>query len=485
MIFVFPDTTRRNFWMHNTPISLDMIFADAAGRGTGVVAKPEPFSTKMSRSEEVVAKHKKYIWPSVTNYYQNPLVADHAEMQHVWDVEGRKYLDFFGGILTVSVGHCNPKITSKVNAQVNRLQHLSTLYPNEQIVALAEKVAQITPGNLQSSFFTSSGSEADEAAILIARMATGSYDVVALRHAYSGGSSLMKSVTAHAPYRKAAVISVGISHAINPYCYRCPLHLKYPECEVACAGDVENLIQTGTSGSIAAFIAEPIQGVGGFITPPKEYFKIVFSIVKKYGGLFISDEVQTGWGRTGKKWFGIEQWEVTPDILTSAKGMANGVPVGLTVTTPEIAAGFQGLNIATFGGNPVTCAAARATIELIEEEDLRENAHTVGNYFRAKLEELQQKYPLIGDVRGMGLMLCLAFVMDKKTKEPMPADWGFGKRIIVFFVLGDVEVEARLFELGAVFRPCVDDRFERRLLLEYRLGFFRVVPEIRLGGDLV
>src|SRR5579872_5506026 len=382
-------------------------------------AKPVP--STMSRSEEVVAKHKKYIWPSVTNYYQKPLVADHAEMQHVWDVEGRRYLDFFGGILTVSVGHCNPKVTSKVNAQVNKLQHLSTLYPNEQIVALAEKIAQITPGNLSSSFFTSSGSEADEAAILIARMATGSYDIVALRHAYSGGSSLMKSVTAHAPYRKAAVISVGIAHAINPYCYRCPLHLKYPECEVACASDVENLIQTGTSGSIAAFIAEPIQGVGGFITPPKEYFKIVFSIVKKYGGLFISDEVQTGWGRTGKKWFGIEQWEVTPDILTSAKGMANGVPVGLTVTTPEIAAGFQGLNIATFGGNPVTCAAARATIELIEEDDLRENAHTVGAYFRAKLEELQEKHPLIGDVRGMGLMQALELVKDRKTKEPAPA----------------------------------------------------------------
>ena len=156
------------------------------------------------RSDEIVAKHKKYLWPSVTNYYQQPLVADRGEMQYLWDLEGRKYLDFFGGILTVSVGHCNPKVTSKINAQVNRLQHTSTLYPNEHIVALAEKIAQITPGNLQSSFFTSSGTEADEAAILIARMATGSYDVVALRHAYSGSSAIAKAVTAHAPYRKAA-----------------------------------------------------------------------------------------------------------------------------------------------------------------------------------------------------------------------------------------------------------------------------------------
>jgi 4-aminobutyrate aminotransferase-like enzyme len=391
-----------------------------ASEDSAVTTPAKPVTTTPTRSEEVVQKHKKYIWPSVTNYYQQPLVADRGEMQYLWDLEGRKYLDFFGGILTVSVGHCNPKVTSKINAQVNRLQHTSTLYPNEHIVALAEKIAQITPGNLQQSFFTSSGTEANEAAILIARMATGSYDIVALRHAYSGSSQLAKAVTAHAPYRKAAVISVGISHAVNPYCYRCPLHLKYPECEVACAGDVENLIQTGTSGSIAAFIAEPIQGVGGFITPPKEYFKIVFKIVKKYGGLFIADEVQTGWGRTGKKWFGIEQWEVTPDILTSAKGLANGVPIGLTVTTPEIAASYQGLNISTFGGNPVTSVAAKATIDFIEEENLLENAHTVGTYFRGKLEELQAKYPVIGDVRGMGLMQALELVKDRKTKEPAP-----------------------------------------------------------------
>src|SRR6267142_1700790 len=401
------------------PVSakLDAFYRASEDQDVTTPAKPMPATT---RSDEIVAKHKKYLWPSVTNYYQQPLVADRGEMQYLWDLEGRKYLDFFGGILTVSVGHCNPKVTSKINAQVNRLQHTSTLYPNEHIVALAEKIAQITPGNLKQSFFTSSGTEADEAAILIARMATGSYDVVALRHAYAGSSAIAKAVTAHAPYRKSGVISVGISHAVNAYCYRCPLHLTYPSCEVACANDVENLIQTGTSGNIAAFIAEPIQGVGGFITPPKEYFKIVFKIVKKYGGLFISDEVQTGWGRTGKKWFGIEQWEVTPDILTSAKGLANGAPVGLTVTTPEIASSFQGLNISTFGGNPVTSVAAKATIDFIEEENLLENAHTVGSYFRGKLEEVQAKHALIGEVRGMGLMQALELVKDRKTKEPAP-----------------------------------------------------------------
>jgi 4-aminobutyrate aminotransferase len=189
---------------------------------------------------------------------------------------------------------------------------------------------------------------------------------------------------------------------------------------VACANDVENLIQTSTSGHVAAFIAEPIQGVGGFITPPPEYFKIVFNTVKKYGGLFVSDEVQTGFGRTGKHWFGIEHWEVVPDIITCAKGMGNGVPIGATVTTAELAASYRGLNISTFGGNPVTSVAARATIEVIEEENLRENAATVGAYFRASLENLQQKYPLIGDVRGKGLMQGLELVKDRVTKEPAP-----------------------------------------------------------------
>jgi len=375
----------------------------------------------MKRSE-VMQKHKEYIFPCVVNYYIEPLIADRGEGKYLWDIEGRRYLDFFGGILTISVGHANPKVTSRIKAQVDRLQHTSTVYPNEQIVALAEKLAQITPGRLQKSFFTNSGTEANEAAVLLARMATGSLEVVALRHGYSGHSLLAKSLTAQAPWRRAGVISVGVTHALSPYCYRCPLGLSYPSCGVACANDVEDVIRTTTSGRIAAFLAEPIQGVGGFITPPKEYFKIVFNIIKKYGGLFISDEVQTGFGRTGKKWFGIEHWEVEPDILTTAKGMGNGVPVGATVATPEIADAFQGMTISTFGGNPVTSVAARATIEVIEEEKLLDNAHEVGNHFRARLEELKERHPLIGDVRGKGLMQGVELVKDRKTKEPAPQE---------------------------------------------------------------
>jgi 4-aminobutyrate aminotransferase-like enzyme len=371
--------------------------------------------------DEILKKHKQYLFPSISTYYSDPLVTDHASMQYLWDTEGNKYLDFFGGIVTISVGHSNPRVTSKIKAQVDRLQHASTVFPNEAVVALAEKIAEITPGEISCSFFSNSGTEANETAVQVARMFTGHYEVVGLRHGYSGRSQMAQSLTAQAAWRRSLPAPApGFVHALNPYCYRCPLGKTYPSCEVACAKDVEAVIQTTTSGQIAAFLAEPIQGVGGFITPPKEYFKIVFKIVKNYGGLFIADEVQTAWGRTGKRWFGIEQWEVTPDIITSAKGMANGVPVGLTATRPEIAASFKGLQISTFGGNPVTSVAAKATIDLIEEDRLMDNAAEVGGYYRDGLEALREKYDLIGDVRGMGLLQAIEFVKDRDSKEPAP-----------------------------------------------------------------
>ena len=371
--------------------------------------------------EEVLKKHKQYLFPSVGMYFAEPLVTHRARMQYLWDADGKKYLDFFGGIVTISVGHSNPRVTAKVKAQIDRLQHASTMLPNEAIVALAEKLAQITPGEISQSYLTNSGTEANETAVQLARVYTGNYEVVALRHGYSGRSQLAQSLTGHGAWRRSLrAPDAGVVHAMNPYCYRCPLGKTYPDCGVACASDVEQVIQTSTSGQIAAFLAEPIQGVGGFITPPKEYFKIVFKIVKSYGGLFIADEVQTAWGRTGKRWFGIEHWEVTPDIITSAKGLANGAPVGVTMTTPGIAASFKGLQISTFGGNPVTSVAARATIDLIEEDRLMDNADTVGSYYRAGLEVLKEKFDCIGDVRGMGLMQAIEFVKDRQTKEPAP-----------------------------------------------------------------
>jgi len=370
--------------------------------------------------DEIIRKYKEYLFPSVSTYFAEPLVTDHASMQYLWDADGKQYLDFFGGIVTISVGHANPKVTDKIIAQTKRLQHASTVLPNEAIVALAEKIAQITPGKLSKSYFTNSGTEANETAVQLARVHTGSYEIVALRHAYSGRSQLAQSITGQNTWRKSLPGAFGVVHAMNPYCYRCPLDKTYPSCDVACANDVEAVIQTTTSGRIAAFMAEPIQGLGGFITPPPEYFKIVVKIVKEYGGLFIADEVQTGWGRTGKKWFGIEHWEVVPDMITAAKSLGNGVPIGATFTTPEIAGSFKGLQISTFGGNPVSCTAARAVIQVIEEENLLENAATTGKYFQDGLRELQNKHALIGDVRGMGLMQAIELVKDRDTKEPAP-----------------------------------------------------------------
>jgi 4-aminobutyrate aminotransferase-like enzyme len=372
--------------------------------------------------DEVIAKYKQYLFPSVTTYFTDALVTDHASMQYLWDTEGKKYLDFFGGIVTISAGHCNPRITSKIKAQVDRLQHASTVLPNENVVALAEKLARLAPGEISKTYFTNSGSEANETAVQLARIHSGRFEIVTLRHGYSGRSQMAQALTGMAAWRASLPGAFGVVHAMNPYCYRCPFGLSYPDCGVKCAQDVESVIQTSTSGAIAGFLAEPIQGLGGFITPPPEYFKIVFNIVKKYGGDFISDEVQTAWGRTGRKWFGIEHWEVTPDIITGAKGLGNGVPIGVTMTRPEIANSFKGLQISTFGGNPVTSVAAKATIDLIEEDNLLENAHVVGNHFRESLEGLKVKYPLIGDVRGMGLMQGLELVKDRKTKEPAPQE---------------------------------------------------------------
>ena len=370
------------------------------------------------KQQEILAKHKEYLFSCVANYYEEPLVVDRAKDSLVYDVDGREYLDFFGGIVTISVGHCNDKVVAAIEEQVRKVQHTSALYPTEPHVRLAEKLAAITPGALKQSFFTNSGTEANETAVLVAQLYTRAQDVVALRHSYSGRTQLAMSLTGNYAWRLTPTSSPNVHHIPNAYCYRCPFGLTYPSCDLKCAKDLEGAIQTATSGKLAAFIAEPIQGVGGFITPPKEYFKEVAAIVHKYGGLFICDEVQTGWGRTGGKMFGIEQWDVEPDIMTFAKGMANGVPIGGTITRPEVANSVKGLSLSTFGGNPVTCAAALATIEVIENEGLVANAAERGRQLRDGLEALGEKYPLMGDIRGMGLMQGIEMVGPDKTPSP-------------------------------------------------------------------
>src|SRR5271167_474298 len=370
---------------------------------------------------EILLAQKEFLFPAVFHYFKEPLVVSHAKDQYVWDVDGNQYLDFFGGIVTVSVGHCNEQVNKKVHAQIDKLEHVSTVFANEPQVALAQKLASLTPnGALRKSFFTNSGTEANEMAILAARCFTGSTEIIALRHSYHGRSAGAMGLTGQAPW-KLGPPQAGVVHAVNAYCYRCPFGLEYPSCEVKCAQDIEQVIRTTTTGRVAALIAEPIQGIGGYITPPKEYFKIVTEIVRKYGGIFIADEVQTAWGRTGSKWFGIEHWDVTPDIITSAKGLANGIPIGVTIARPEVANAVKGVTISTFGGNPVVTTAAKAVIDYIEEQNLLRNTEEVGNYLKGKLLDLKDKHQIIGDVRGMGLLLAMELVEDRRTKAPAAA----------------------------------------------------------------
>ena len=370
---------------------------------------------------DVRSKHKEFLFPATSNYYEESVVLAEGKGMRLRDIDGREYLDFFGGILTVSVGHCNEDVNAAVKAQIDRLGHVSTLYPTIPIVELAEKLAGITPGALKKCYFTASGTEADETAVMMAQLHTGRSEVVALRHGYSGRSMLAQSLTAHSTWRALPTKIPDIKHALSPYCYRCPLGLKYPSCEIKCAQDIEELIKTTTTGQIAGFLAEPIQGVGGFVTPPKEYFQIAVAIIRKYGGVFISDEVQTGFGRTGGKWWGCEQYGVEPEIMTMAKGIANGWPLSATICTPAIADSLQKLTISTFGGNPVSVTAANATIEVMEKHDLKGNSERMGKRLRAGLEGLQKKYPrTIGDVRGMGLMQGVEHVADETRGDRAP-----------------------------------------------------------------
>ncbi|MBK7397558.1 MAG: aspartate aminotransferase family protein [Myxococcales bacterium] len=373
-------------------------------------------------SKTVREKHKKHLMGCVGNFYEEPIAL--AEGKGFWltDCDGKRYLDFFGGILTVSVGHANERVNAAIHAQVDRLSHVSTLYPTVPIVTLAERLLATMPGKLEKVFFTASGTEADETAVALAQVHTGRSELVALRHGYSGRSLLAQSLTAHGNYRAVQTQVAGIKHALSPYCYRCPMGLTYPSCDVKCARDIEELIRTTTSGGhVAGMLAEPIQGVGGFVTPPKEYFQIAAEIVRKYGGVFIADEVQTGFGRTGGKMWGIEHYGVEPDMMTMAKGIANGMPLAATICTAAIDASFKSASISTFGGNPISCAAAIATLDVIQEDHLVDNAKARGDELRAGLEELKKKYPkIIGDVRGMGLMQALEFVVDEPQKDRTP-----------------------------------------------------------------
>ena len=376
--------------------------------------------TAESKTHALLARQNKVLLPVMSQmllHGDDPIAFSHGKDQWLFDVEGNQYLDFFGGILTVSVGHANEEITNATIQQLKILQHTSALYINENTIRLAEKLADITPGNLQQSFFTNSGTEANETAIMAARNYTGNTDIIALRHAYSGRSSTAMSMTAHSHWRQGGVYDGTIKHVKNPYRYRFPLDVSDEQFMDYLVDDLKEMIRTCTTGKIAAFMAEPIQGVGGFIVAPKDYFKRILPIVKEAGGVLIIDEVQTGWGRTGKHLCAIEHWGVEPDIMVFAKGIANGAPMGATIMTSEIAKNIT-TTLSTYGGNPVTTATALATIKFIEENNLVDNAEQQGNTLGDAMRAMKKNHDFIGDVRGMGLMQAFEIVNPDGSKTP-------------------------------------------------------------------
>ncbi|MBX3425364.1 MAG: aspartate aminotransferase family protein [Pirellulales bacterium] len=368
---------------------------------------------------EVIALRKQYLSPGLITYYREPLMVVEGFMQYVWDETGRRYLDAFAGIVTISVGHCHPKVIERVRDQAGRLQHTTTIYLHPTIAEFAERLSEKMPPGLTRSYFTNSGSEANEIAILSAREHTGNYDVIALRNCYHGGTATTMGLTAHGTWKFKSNQTMGVHHATPAYCYRCPYGLEYPSCDLKCAHDVRDVIRYQTCGEVACFIGEPIQGVGGTVTPPPEYFQIVYDIVRQHGGICIADEVQGGFGRTGTHYWSHQNWGVVPDGISMAKGIGNGAPLGGFTTTESISEVMKNrIHFNTFGGNPVSMTQGLATLEVIDAEGIQQNALIVGEHLKQGFLALQDKHALIGDVRGMGLMLGVELVRDRVTKEP-------------------------------------------------------------------
>lgn len=379
--------------------------------------RPSPY-TGPSKAE-VLAIRKQYCHPSLFLLYREPIMIVEGHMQWLFDETGKRYLDFLAGIVTVSCGHCHPKITARIKDQVGTLQHATTIYLHPNLPLLAKKLASKLPAGLEVCYFVNSGSEANDLAMSMARLHTGNYDMIALRNAYHGGSPSSTGLTSHHTWKHPVPQSFGIHHVVNPDPYRNPFKGTPEEIATQSVGDIAELIRYSTPGKIAGFIAEPIQGVGGTTLGAPNYLREAYEVVRAHGGVCIADEVQTGFGRTGSHYWGFQNWGVVPDIVTMAKGLGNGTSIAAVVTRPEIAKSLtQRTHFNTFGGNPVATAAASAVLDVIEEDGLQENSRVVGGRLKAGLERLMASHRLIGDVRGMGLMLGIELVRDRVTKVP-------------------------------------------------------------------
>jgi alanine-glyoxylate transaminase/(R)-3-amino-2-methylpropionate-pyruvate transaminase len=373
--------------------------------------------------EEVLASRRRYVNPAIFTLYREPLMIVEGRMQYLFDETGRRYLDLFAGIVTVSCGHSHPRVLARVREQLDSLQHATTIYLHPNLPRLAEKLATKMPEGLEVTYFVNTGGEANDLAVTMARLYTGSTDVIALRNGYHGGSPSAMGLTSLHTWKYPVLQGTHVHHAVSPDPYRSPFEGSPEEVARRSADEIREIIRYSTPGRIAAFIAEPIQGVGGVTHGAPNYLREAYRVTREHGGLCIADEVQTGFGRTGAHYWGFQNYDVVPDIVTMAKGIGNGFPLAAVTTRREIAERLADrLHFNTFGGNPVSMAAGLAVLDVIDEEGLQENARVVGGRLLAGLRLLQGKHPLIGDVRGMGLMLGVELVTDRTTRTPASAE---------------------------------------------------------------
>ena len=366
-------------------------------------------------------RHQQVMPAWMSLYYEQPISLVRGSGRHVWDEEGRRYLDLFGGILTTMTAHALPEVVEAIRSQAGKIVHTSTSYLIEPAIELAEMIAALAPMDDAKVFFTTSGTEANEAALLLACTRRRSNQILALRNSYHGRSFAAMAVTGNRGWSASSLSPLSVSYVHGGYRYRSPFgHLDDEGYIAACTDDLRNIIETTTAGDVACMIAEPIQGVGGFAIPPDGFFSSMKKVLDEYGILLVSDEVQTGWGRTGEHFWGIDAHGVRPDILTFAKGIANGLPLAGVVARGDIMDSLTANSISTFGGNPLSAAAGLANLRYLLDHDLQGNAREVGGHLLRRLHALAEAIPAIGEVRGRGLMIGIELV-EPGGDRPAPA----------------------------------------------------------------
>jgi 4-aminobutyrate aminotransferase / (S)-3-amino-2-methylpropionate transaminase / 5-aminovalerate transaminase len=373
---------------------------------------------------DTVEKYRKFVNTSFVKSVE-PVVAVKGRGSTLTAADGKSYTDLFAGISVVNAGHCNPEVAAAAKAQIDSLVHCCSYVYHVPVVAdLAEKLAEVTPGRLQKSFFGNGGAEANEGAMRLAKQFTKKQEFISLQGSFHGRSLATLSITGNMGRKRGGgPYLTGCAFHPAAYCYRCPFAMSYPACDLYCAKDLERTIQFDTSDNVAAFIAEPVMGEGGIITPPDGYFTEIKKVLDAHGILLFVDEVQSGFGRTGK-FFAIEHYGVEPDILTMAKGIADGFPLSAFIARPEVADSFRpGDHLSTFGGNPVSCAAAVANIAFFQRENLPQKALEKGTRLMGELRDMAKGLPIVGEVRGKGLMVGVELVRDAK-KTPAADEAG-------------------------------------------------------------